>query len=50
MSDLFDPQFLHQHIYPLALELSGDKVAEVRSSAGFLVSGGGGVFVAVWTG
>ena len=37
LSDLFDPKYLHEHVYPLALLLSADKVAEVRTSASFLV-------------
>ena len=37
LSDLFDPKYLPEHVYPLALLLSADKVAEVRTSASFLV-------------
>lgn len=36
--ELFEAEFLLEHIHPLAIILSADKVAEVRSSANFLVS------------
>lgn len=38
MTDFFDWIFLYDHIYPLALLLSSDKVSEVRNSANLLVS------------
>jgi len=43
--DLFDWVFLYDHIYPVAVLLSADKVSEVRSSANVLVSS-----VRVWVG
>ena len=37
LCELYDCDYLHTHIYPVALSLAEDKVAEVRATATQLV-------------
>ena len=37
LCDLYDSDYLHTYVYPVALSLKEDKVAEVRGTASQLV-------------